>query len=79
LSAVPEAKGIVVFSTGAEETSTMAATGLRLLNPAISVSRSSDTDIVIDGSMNSSEFSDEHGNVRMLVLDEGEYRFRPVV
>lgn len=79
LAAVPDGKGIVVFSTGAEETSTSAAIGLRLVTRGTSAGPSSDTDIVVDGSMHSSELPDEHGQVRMMVLDDGDYCFRPTL
>ncbi len=77
LSAVPPAKGIVVFSTGSDDTSTVFATALRLGNATSSAPlETASTDIVIDGSMVSSDFPDENGNVRMLDLAPGAYCFR---
>ena len=79
LSTVPPAKGIVVFSTGSDDTSTLFATALRLGNATTSApAETSSTDIVIDGSMVSSDFPDENGNVRMLDLEPGAYCFRAV-
>lgn len=78
LSAIAPAKGLVVFSTGAAETSTSASTGLRLAKATTgALSPSSGTDIVIDYSLASYEFPEEHGRVRMLELDPGEYCLRP--
>jgi hypothetical protein len=66
-----------VFSTGADETSTSASTGLRLSKATAGFSPSNPTDAVIDYSLASYEFPEEHGRVRMLELDGGEYCLRP--
>lgn len=84
LTAVPPAKGIVLFSTGADDTSLTAAIGLNVVTSrsaalsATSPRLAGATDIVVNGSMSKSDFPYEHGNIRMLELDPGDYCFQPV-
>jgi hypothetical protein len=73
-------KGVVLFSTGAPEGSYVNVYGLSLT----SVSKAGDTsnlstDILINRGYDTSDFPDEHGQVRMVVLDEGAYCFYPRV
>jgi hypothetical protein len=72
-------KGIVVFSTGASEASYMSVIALRLETPrADGGSSTSGTDVMMNRGYDSSDFSDEHGQVRMAVLGEGPHCLYPV-
>jgi hypothetical protein len=79
LSEVPAGQGLVVFSTGAEKTSIVWGTNLDL-RAAGSRSRYEGGVVVpFDFWRESSDFQDEHGNVRMLALPPGDYCLYPFV
>jgi hypothetical protein len=78
VGALPADKGVVVFSTGANEGSYTSVVALRLE----SVSRTGETsdgetDIMVNRGYDTSDFKDEHGQVRLAVLDEGSYCLYP--
>lgn len=79
LAAIPAAQGIAVFSTGASKPSSWAPIKmvLRRPNQPLAPTDGEHTGIVLDNSFEKSDFADEHGHARMLVLDEGDYCLAP--
>jgi hypothetical protein len=75
---VPAGQGLVVYSTGAEGTSIFSPTGLDL-RAAGSRAGWGGLAINFDFWRESSDFQDEHGNVRMLALKPGDYCLHPFV
>jgi hypothetical protein len=79
LPPLPPGKGIVVFSTGASEASYMSVIALRLQTlRADGSAPTSGTDVMMNRGYDSSDFKDEHGQVRLAVLDEGTHCLYPV-
>jgi hypothetical protein len=76
LSVVPQGKGLVLFSTGADKTNMSFGTSLTLVEGA-SLKRYDKVVINIDSPFSSSNFPNEHGHVRTLALPEGEYYLMP--
>lgn len=71
-------KGVAVFSTGANDGSYVSVVALKLTSVKRSGDTSdSETDIFMNRGYDTSDFKDEHGQVRMAVLDEGIYCFFP--
>lgn len=79
LTAIPAAQGLAVFSTGASTTSSWAPIKmvLRRPNEASVLSDGEHTGIVLNNSFDKSDFENEHGHARMLVIDEGDYCLAP--
>jgi hypothetical protein len=76
--AVPAGQGVVVFSTGSYDKSYVQVITLDLQTVrAPSGRRIQNTDIQLNYAFSSSDFADEHGHVRVLALDEGDYCFNP--
>ncbi len=71
-----ETKGVIVFSTGAPEASYVNVIGLQLTAVDRNGGTSNlQTDVLMNRGYDSSDFKDEHGQVRMAALDEGNYCF----
>ena len=79
LPALPPGKGVVVFSTGANESSRMNVVLLRLEKATKAGNSTSSTDINVNNGYDRSDFKDEHGQVRFAVLDPGAYCFYPTL
>ncbi len=75
LTSIPEGKGLVLFSTGADKTNLANSTTLALVQ-GTSRKRYDKVVINIDYPF-SSNFPNEHGHVRTLALPEGEYYLMP--
>jgi hypothetical protein len=75
VAAVPAGKGLVVFSTGAAQTSTSFATRVTLVEAA-SMKRYDKVAMSIDYPF-ASDFPDMHANVRTLTLPPGKYYLVP--
>ncbi len=71
LSSIPQGKGLVLFSTGADKTNLSQSTTLKLVEGA-SRKRYDKVMINIDYPF-ASNFPNEHGHVRTLALPEGDY------
>jgi hypothetical protein len=79
LSEVPAGQGLVVFSTGAEKTSIVWGTGLDLRAAGSRSRYEGGAAVQFDFWREPSDFQDEHGNVRMLALEPGDYCLYPFV
>ncbi len=75
LTSVPEGKGLVLFSTGADTTNFAKSTSLALVQ-GTSLKKYDKVIINIDYPF-SSNFPNEHGHVRTLSLPEGDYYLMP--
>lgn len=75
LTVVPQGKGLVLFSTGADKTNLSFSTTLILVE-GTSRKKYNSVNINIDYPF-SSNFHNEHGHVRTLALPEGEYFLMP--
>lgn len=79
LSEVPAGQGLVVFSTGSGKTSIGSGTALDLRAAGSRSPYKGGLAINIDFARESSDFQDEHGNVRMVALEPGDYCLYPFV
>jgi hypothetical protein len=79
LSEAPAGQGLVVFSTGAEKTSIVSGTALDLRAAGSRSAYKGGLAINIDSWREPSDFQDEHGNVRMVALEPGDYCLYPFV
>lgn len=77
LSDVPAGQGLVVFSSGSEKTSIRSGTALDLRAAGSRSRYKGGLAINIDFSGEPSDFQDEHGNVRMVALEPGNYCLYP--
>ncbi len=77
LSEVPAGQGLVVFSTGSRETSIMSSTALDLRAAGSGSPYRGGLAINIDFSRDPSDFQEEHGEVRMVALEPGDYCLYP--
>lgn len=75
LAAIPRDRALVLFSTGASDTSVAEATSLRLVE-GVSLRQYDRVAIIIDAPY-TSDFADEHGHVRTLSLPAGKYYLVP--
>ncbi len=79
LAEVPAGQGLVVFSTGSRETTMSTATGLEVRAADSRLPYKGGLGINIDFSMEGSDFQDEHGRVRMVALEPGDYCLYPAL
>lgn len=77
LSEVPAGQGLVVFSSGSEKTSIRSGTALDLRAAGSRSPYRGGLAINIDFAGEPSDFQDEHGNVRMVALEPGNYCLYP--
>ena len=75
LISVPQGKGLVLFSTGADRTTMWLDTGLMLVEG--STRRKYERALISVNYPISSDFPHEHGHVRTLALPEGDYYLLP--
>ncbi len=79
LSEVPAGQGLAVFSTGSQETSFLSPTALDLRAAGSGSPYRGGLAINLDFSRDPADFQDEHGQVRMVALEPGDYCLYPVV
>jgi hypothetical protein len=74
LPEIPSGSGVAVFSTGAATPLAWGATRLNLRTPDTAfISTGDRTDALLDAAAEGSDFPDEHGRIRMLILPAGIY------